>query len=81
VTPHSVSLWWKASTSEVVGYNVYRSASASGPYAKINATLDSNTAYKDDTVVSDHTYYYAATAVNSSRKESARSTPVKAVVP
>src|SRR5438552_3816405 len=81
VAPHSVSLWWNASTSEVVGYNVYRSASASGPYAKINATLDSNTAYKDDTVVSDHTYYYAATAVNSSRKESARSTPVKAVVP
>jgi hypothetical protein len=82
VTSHSVSLWWNASTSsDVAGYNVYRSATANGSYARINATLDSNTAYKDDTVVSGNTYYYAATAVNSSGRESARSTPIEAVVP
>ena len=45
------------------------------------AALDANTAYQDNTVVSGNTYYYAATAVDSSGKESALSTPVEAVVP
>jgi ASPM-SPD-2-Hydin domain-containing protein len=81
VTPYSVNLFWNSS-SDVVGYNVYRSTTASGTYSKINPSLDSNTAYTDGTVVSGHTYYYAATAVNSSGQESARSTPpVKATVP
>jgi hypothetical protein len=81
VTEYSVSLYWNASTSDVVGYNVYRSTSESGPYGKINGQLDPNTAYKDATVVSGHTYYYAATSVDSSGKESALSTPTEAVVP
>lgn len=81
VTPYSVSLFWNASSSEIVGYNVYRSTSESGPYGKINGKLDPNTAYKDGTVVSGHTYYYVATSVDSSGKESAPSTPAEAVVP
>jgi hypothetical protein len=81
VTPYSVNLFWN-SGSDVVGYNVYRSNSPNGTYAKINSTLDANTAYTDSTVVSGQTYYYAATSVNSSGQESARSTPpVEAVVP
>ncbi|MGA8270693.1 MAG: choice-of-anchor D domain-containing protein [Candidatus Sulfotelmatobacter sp.] len=81
VAAYSVSLYWNAS-SEVTGYNVYRSTSASGTYAKINPSLDANTAYSDGTVVSGQTYYYEATSVNSSGKESARSTPpVEAKVP
>jgi hypothetical protein len=80
-TPYSVSLWWNAS-SEVVGYNVYRSTTASGSYSKINSALDANTAYTDSTVASGNTYYYAATSVNSSGQESTLSTPpVQAVVP
>jgi len=81
VTPYSVNLFWNASSSDIVGYNVYRSTSESGHYSKINGTLDPNTAYKDATVVSGHTYYYAATAVDTSGKESAMSTPAEAVVP
>jgi Abnormal spindle-like microcephaly-assoc'd, ASPM-SPD-2-Hydin len=81
VTQHSVNLWWNAST-DVVGYNVYRSTSANGTYAKINSTLDLNTAYTDGAVVSGQTYYYGATAVNSSGQESTRSTPpVAASIP
>jgi len=81
VVQHSVNLWWDASTG-VAGYNVYRSSSANGTYAKINSPLDSNTAYTDSTVVSGQTYYYEATAVNSSGQESARSTPpVAASIP
>lgn len=81
VTPYTVSLSWNASTSSVVGYNVYRGGAASGPFKKINSALDANTAYQDSTVVSGNTYYYAATAVGSDGKESALSTPVEAVVP
>jgi hypothetical protein len=80
-TQYSVNLFWNPS-SDVAGYNVYRGASASGTFSKINSTLDSNTAYTDSTVVAGQTYYYAATSVNSSGQESTLSTPpVQAVVP
>ncbi len=74
VTTYSVNLSWNAS-SDVAGYNVYRSTSATGTYAKINPSVDANTAYTDSTVVAGQTYYYEATSVNSSGQESARSTP------
>ena len=81
VTPYSVNLFWNSS-SDAVGYNVYRSMAVSGAYSKINSTLEANTAYTDSTVSSGQTYYYEATSVNSSGQESARSTPaVQAVVP
>ncbi len=78
---HSVDLSWN-STAGVAGYNVYRSTSPSGAFIKINPTLDGNTAYTDSSVVSGQTYYYAATSVDSSGMESARSTPpVQASIP
>ncbi len=81
VTNYSVNLWWNAS-SDVVGYNVYRSTSATGTYVKVNSALDANTAYTDSTVTSGNTYYYEATSVNSTGQESSRSTPpVQALVP
>lgn len=78
---YTVNLSWN-STSGIVGYNVYRSASASGTYAKVNTTVDPITAYTDSTVTAGQTYYYAATSVNSAGQESGKSTPpVQAVVP
>jgi hypothetical protein len=71
---YSVNLYWNASTG-VVGYNVYRCTSSNGSYAKINSSLDPNTAYTDSGVASGTTYYYEATAVNSSGQESAPSSP------
>ncbi len=78
---HSVSLSWNASTN-VAGYNIYRSTSPTGTYAKINSVLDANTAYTDSGVAAGQTYYYEATAVNSAGQESVRSTPpVAATIP
>jgi hypothetical protein len=81
VPVYSVNLFWNSST-DVVGYNVYRSAAANGTYSKVNSALQPSTTYTDNTVVSGQTYYYAATSVNSAGQESARSTPpVQAAIP
>lgn len=77
---YSVNLSWNASTSQVTGYNVYR-GTAVGSYVKINSALDPNTTYTDGTVTAGTTYYYAATAVNSSGQESGYSTPITVAVP
>jgi fibronectin type 3 domain-containing protein len=79
---HSVSLTWTASTSSsVVGYNVYRATTSGGPYAKVNGSSVAATAYSDGSVASGQTYYYVATAVDSSNSESAYSTQAKSIVP
>lgn len=77
-----VSLSWVASTSpEVMGYNIYRKASAASSYTRINSLLDPETNYTDATVTHGTTYYYATTAVNSKGKESDYSNRVEVVVP
>jgi hypothetical protein len=80
-SPHSVGLSWSPSTSAVVGYNIYRSGTSGGPYAKINSALNATTAYTDNTVQAGLTYYYVTTAVDASGAESTDSNQVQAVVP
>lgn len=77
---YTVNLSWNASTSSVSGYNVYRGTKV-GTYTKINSSLDPATTYSDSTVSSGITYYYAATAVNSTGEESSYSSPVQVAVP
>ena len=78
---HVVDLSWKASTStDVVGYNVYRSLDGA-IWKKINAGLIASTLYNDSSVANSTTYYYAATAVDIYGHESSESARVKAVVP
>jgi uncharacterized protein (UPF0303 family) len=77
---YTVDLSWDASTSQVTGYNVYRSSSLSGTYSKMNPTLDAATSFTDNTVASGSTYYYDVTSVNSSGVESSPCTPVKVTV-
>jgi len=77
---YNVNLSWNSS-SNVVGYNVYRGTSANGSYSRINSTVDANTAFTDSSVVAGSTYYYAATSVNSTGQESTLSTPVQVAVP
>lgn len=79
--PHSVDLKWKASVSRVVGYNVYRSEMAQGPYIKLTSAPVRTTNYTDRSVQSGHTYLYAVTAVDSKGKESAYSNQAKAPIP
>lgn len=78
---HLVNLSWDPSSSQVVGYNVYRAGQSGGPYTKINSGLDANTAYTDGSVVGGQTYYYATTAVNSNGQESSYSNLAPAVIP
>ncbi len=83
-TPHSVTLNWTASTSSnITGYNVYRGATAGGPYTKINPSLiaSTSTSYTDTTVQGGTTYYYVATAVDNTGMESSYSNMATAVVP
>lgn len=78
---HVVDLSWKASTStDVVGYNVYRSLDGT-TWKKNNVSLIASTLYSDSTVANNTTYYYSATAVDIYGYESSKSTAVKAVVP
>jgi hypothetical protein len=79
-TQHTVDLTWDSSEG-AIGYNIYRGSASGGPYAILNSTLDSSTAYTDSTVTSGQTYYYVATAVNANQQESGYSTPVQAVIP
>jgi hypothetical protein len=79
-TQHTVDLTWNSS-AEAVGYNIYRSTTSGGPYSMINSSLDGTTAYTDNTVTSGTTYYYVATAVNSTSEESGYSNQATAVVP
>jgi hypothetical protein len=76
-----VTLSWVRSTSEVTGYNVYRSTSRTGTYTKLNSSLDPDPTYTDTTIISGSTYYYETTAVNSKGKESVYSNRVEVVVP
>jgi hypothetical protein len=83
IAPHTVTLTWSASTSSnVIGYNVYRGTQSGGPYTKLTtASLVSGTSYTDTTVLAGQTYYYVTTAVNNSNVESAYSNQAQAVVP
>ncbi len=78
---HSATLSWTASTSSVVGYNVYRATQSGGPYTMINAAPQPGTSYADLSVQAGQTYYYVLTAVDSSGTESVNSNEVTAVVP
>lgn len=78
---HVVDLSWKASTSsDVAGYNVYRSPDGA-TWKKINVSLLASTLYSDSTVANGSTYYYTATALDIYGHESTKTTPVKVNIP
>jgi hypothetical protein len=79
---HSVELNWSPSTSNVVGYNVYRSTVNGAGYSKINPSgLVAAMAYDDASVQGGSTYYYVVTAVDANGDESADSNQATAVIP
>jgi len=78
---YNVNLAWDASSSHVVGYNVYRGTQHGGPYPLRLVFLNPNTTYRDSSVVSGQTYYYVVTAVNAKHRESSDSNEVKVVIP
>jgi centrosomal CEP192-like protein/ASPM-SPD-2-Hydin domain-containing protein len=78
---HSVSLSWNSAPSAVVGYNIYRSATACGPYTRVNSVLNPGTNYLDASVEGGATYYYVSTAVARSGVESKYSRQLRVVIP
>jgi hypothetical protein len=78
---HSVALTWNPSTSQVIGYNVYRRIASSGSYAKLNSSVNPTTSYTDASVQSGQTYDYVTTSVDSSNVESAYSNQATAAIP
>jgi hypothetical protein len=77
---HTVNLSWKASTSAVTGYRVYRSAASGSGYSPLTSIIADLT-FSDDTVTSGDTYYYVVTAVDSIGDESPYSNQATAAVP
>lgn len=79
--PPSVALNWKSSTSQVVGYFVYRKIPSDTQYSKLNSSVVPTTSYTDATVSNSQTYDYAVTSVDSSNIESAFSNQVTVNIP
>jgi hypothetical protein len=67
VSGQRVTLTWGASRDAnggaVAGYNVYRSASPNGPYAKLNTSRIASNEYTDTSIQSG-TYYYVVKSVD-----------------
>lgn len=82
LSPTPVTLLWDASTSsDVVGYNMYRGVTQGGPYTKINSTLIEQLGYVDNDIQQGTMFYYVATAVDSAGLESGYSNEATAVSP
>lgn len=78
---HFVTLLWDASTSDVVGYNIYRATVPGGPYTKINLEPVNALDYVDFSVQEGVTYYYVATAEDADGVESQYSNEASSTVP
>ena len=82
-TCYPTILNWVASTSpNIAGYNVYRSTTSGGTYTKLNSSLVAGTTFTDASSQPGQTYFYVATAVDTSANESVYSSPpVQAAIP
>jgi len=78
---HSVLLSWVASTSAVVGYNVYEGSVSGGPYSKLTTSPVATTNYTDSSVQSGQTLYFVVTSVSAGNVESAYSNQTSATIP
>lgn len=78
---HTVTLTWRPSSSQVAGYNVYRSMTPGGNYVRINSSIVRGLTYTDNAVVGGVTYYYVTRAVDDRSYESANSNEASAVIP
>jgi P pilus assembly chaperone PapD len=80
-TAYKVMLSWTPSSATYSGFNVYRSTVSGGPYSKLDSTLVGSASYTDTSVTSGQTYYYVATEVDSTGKESGYSAQTSATIP
>ena len=79
-TTSGVVASWTANTeADLAGYHMYRSASASGPFTRLNAVLLTSPSY-EDTLAPNGTSFYAVTAVDASGNQSAQSVAASTVM-
>jgi hypothetical protein len=78
---HTVTLTWKASSSQVAGYDVYRSTTPGRNYVRINPSLVQALTYTDVNVDSGVIYYYVTRAVDAQGHESDNSNETSAAIP
>jgi hypothetical protein len=64
VSASSINITWTA-VPRASSYNVYRSTSLNGAYAKVNASAVATNAYLDTGLSAGATYYYKVTAVDA----------------
>ena len=62
--------WADVKTEGIAGYNLYRSESANGTYAKLNSGLLLVADYFDGTAIAGQTYFYRLTSVDTGGIES-----------
>lgn len=62
----------------IAGYNVYRAASAGGPYTRLNGALVSGNLYRDLGLANDVPYYYVVRSVSGTAVEGSDSNEVSA---
>jgi predicted small lipoprotein YifL len=72
--------WVPGPESDLAGYNVFRQDPA-GHWTRINAGLVPTPSFRDENVVSGHSYTYSVSAVDERANESARSQPASETVP
>lgn len=60
----------------VAGYNIYRSQTSGGPYAKVNLEPVPSVSYQDISLVNGTVYYYVITSVDTAGNESGYSAEV-----
>jgi fibronectin type 3 domain-containing protein len=73
-------IWAPVTTSDLAGYNVYRSESGGKP-VKLNSNLTKAPSYRDSQVSSGKTYAYSVSAVDVRGNESLPSEPASESVP
>ena len=71
---------WDASTSDIIGYYVYRLL-MDGTYAKINTAPAVLTEFTDTRIQNGQTYSYVVTAVDADNMESNYSEPAIVTIP
>jgi hypothetical protein len=81
VASHSAGLDWDASTSAVIGYNIYRNSSSDVSWTKLNSSPVITNSYTDWDVQSGGFYLYSVKSVSSSNSESTFSKTASVTIP
>ena len=79
--PATVSLAWSyGAEPDLAGYEVFRSSTAGGPYAKLTTSLLDRPAFTDRTAPPGIPSFYVVRAVDSSGNESTPSSEISAAL-